>query len=190
MSRLLDRIRKEAWDERREYGLEGKRPAKDKWCLRRWAHDGDMPSSFWDAAIWYERQLEMASGIMGSAGMSERVQGGSNGQERALLAKVEAGNERSRARMAVIRFVECEETVRVFDALFLRFNDKGELQVDDKGGALMGRPTLDLLTKHFHRRKGNVKVMATFALEGLATFLDRRAHKHEWWRQPPGSTAC
>ena len=169
MSRIWDQWRAEKWQERAEYGIGGRRPPQDRWCVRRWVNDGDMPSSFWDAAVWYEARLEASSGYRSGGGLSERVQGGSNGQERAYLDAIHAGNEQASARMAVWRFCECKNTLLVFDALFER----------EEG--VPGRPPLDALARRFGKRKAALKAMAMHALEGLATYRQRADRERELW---------
>jgi hypothetical protein len=172
MSRIWDQWRAEKWQERAEYGLDGRRPPQDRWCVRRWVNDGDMPSAFFDAAVWYEGRLEAASGCKGSGPIAERVQGGSNGQEKAYLEAIHAGNEQASARMAVWRFAECKPTLLVFDALFER---------EDGEDILPGRPSLDALARRFGRRKAAIKAMAMLSLEGLANYRERTVKERELW---------
>lgn len=74
MSRLLDRIRKEAWDERREFGLEGRHP-RDKRLVAGWFKNGHkgvyVESAHMEALDWLQRRLE-ASHATGLAN-GERV---------------------------------------------------------------------------------------------------------------------
>ena len=177
MSRIWDQWRAEKWQERAEYGLEGRKPPQDRWCVRRWVNDGDIPSACWDAAVWYEGRLEAASGCRGGGGIAERVQGGSNGQERAYLDAIHAGNEQASARMAVWRWSNgCRQTVQIFDALFER----------EEGTP--GRPPLDALAFRFCKRKSAIKAMAIVALEGLAEYRERTQKERDLWIERGGIT--
>jgi len=177
MSRIWDQWRAEKWAERAEYGLEGRKPPQDRWCLRRWVNDGDMPSAYWDAAVWYEGRLEASSGYRSGGGIAERVQGGSNGQERAYLDAIHAGNEQASARMAVWRSCGCKQTLLVFDALFER---------EDGETVLPGRPSLDALARRFGRRKATLKDMAMTALHGLSDYRERADAERIVWVERGG----